>query len=51
MLTKEELILLTQALHDLAENQDCTITQSKLLLSKIKNLNYAYLDYAYKSSK
>lgn len=43
MLTKEEFILLTQALHDLAENQDCTIAQSTNLLSKIKDLNYAYV--------
>ena len=43
MLTKEEFILITQALHDLAENQDCTIAQSENLLSKIKDLNYAYV--------
>ena len=46
MLTEKEFILLTQALHDLAENQYCTIAQSTILLAKIKNLNYAY-----KSSK
>ena len=43
MLTEKEFILLTQALHDLAENQDCTIAQSKNLLSKIKDLNYTYV--------
>jgi hypothetical protein len=43
MLTEKEFILLTQALHDLAENQDCTIAESTNLLSKIKDLNYAYV--------
>jgi len=37
MLTKEEFILITQALHDLAENQDISHKQAKEILEKIKS--------------
>ena len=37
------MLLLIQALNDLAENQDCTHAESKKLLEKIKDINYAYV--------
>ena len=43
MLTKKEMLLLIQALNDLAENQDCTHAETKKLLAKIKDINYAYV--------
>jgi hypothetical protein len=43
MLTKKEMLLLIQALNDLAENQECSHAESKKLLSKIKDINYAYV--------
>jgi len=36
MLTKKEILLLTLALNDLAECQECTHKQAKKILEKIK---------------
>jgi hypothetical protein len=43
MLTEKEMLLLIQALNDLAENQDCTHAEIKMLLAKIKDINYDYV--------
>lgn len=37
------MLLLIQALNDLAENEDCSHAESKKLLAKIKDINYAYV--------
>lgn len=50
MLTEKEILLLTQALNDLAECQDCSHAESKKLLAKIKDINYAYVTKVKKQS-
>jgi len=37
------MLLLIQALNDLAENQDCTHADKDKLLAKIKDINYDYV--------
>jgi len=50
ILNEKDMLILTQALHDLAEYEDITHAESKKLLSKIKDINYAFVTKVLKES-